>query len=325
MNRCMGCGAVLQATDSEKIGYIPKEKLKNSELCERCFRLIHYNDLKWVELSSQDILNVVNKKGTYAFFLVDLLNINDEVLNTFKKIKIPKTLVVSKVDYIPKYIKKDKIKIWLKEEYKIEEEIFFLSATKNINVSAILNTLQKVGKKSAYLLGYTNSGKSTLVNCLKEDANVTASFAPNTTIDYIKIPLEDGYFLIDSPGFQYQNPIYERNVSLIKKLNPKTFLKPITYQLKKGTSLMIEDFLRIENVSEKCNLTIYMSNLLDIKKVYEKNEFGKEFPKMEISINKNEDLVVQGLGFFNIKSNCTLKIYCKNKEWITKRKSFFER
>lgn len=326
MNRCIGCGAILQADFQDKVGYIPKEKIKTEKLCERCFRLIHYNDLKSVVLPTNDIVEVVNKKGSFAFFLVDLLNMNGEVIETFKRLKIPKTLIVSKIDYIPKYIKKEKIKTWLKEEYKIEDEILFLSAAKNVNMSAIVNTLQKYNQKEAYLLGYTNAGKSTLVNRLKEDASITTSIVPNTTIDYMKIPLSDGYFLIDSPGFQYQNPIYENKDSVfLKKMSPKTFIKPITYQLKKGASLIIEDTLRIENNSDKCNLTLYMSNLLEIKKVYEKNEEIKEYKSQEYTIKKNEDIVVQGLGFINVKSNCQLKIYIENLSWIEVRNSFFER
>lgn len=326
MNRCIGCGAILQSEDQNKVGYIPKEKIKTEALCERCFRLVHYNDLKQVVLPTNDLLDVINTQGNYAFFLADLLNMNQEVFETFQKIKIPKTFIVSKIDYIPKYIKKEKIKVWLKEEYKIKEDILFLSAAKNVNMRLILNTLIKEKVKGAYLLGYTNSGKSTLVNRLKEDANITTSIVPNTTIDYIKIPLEKDYYLIDSPGFQYKNPIYEnRGNDFLKKLSPKTFLKPITYQLKKGVSLIIEDVLRIENESDKCNLTIYMNHLLKIKKVYEKNKELRDFQSYEYAIKKNEDIVLQGLGFINMKSNCKLRIYIENENWIEIRNSFFER
>lgn len=326
MNRCIGCGAILQTENKEKVGYIPKEKIKTEVLCERCFRLIHYNDLKEITLPTNDIIDVVNVEGDYAFFLVDLLNVNQEVIETFKNLKIPKTLIVSKIDYIPKYIKKEKIKNWLKEEYKIGDDILFLSAAKNVNVSSILNTMVQNKVKKAYLLGYTNAGKSTLVNRLKEDESITTSIVPNTTVDYIKIPLGDDFFLIDSPGFQYQSPIYKtKNRLFLKKMHPKTFLKPITYQLKKGASLIIEDVIRIENSSDKCNVTLYMSNLLEIKKVYEKNDSFKEYKAYDYAIKKNEDVVVQGLGFINVKSSCKLKIYIENPNWIEVRNSFFER
>ena len=321
----MGCGAILQFVAKEKIGYIPKEK-RTEKLCERCFRILHYNDLKMIDLPTEDIINNVNKKRSYAFFLVDLLNINREVIDTFKKITLPKTLIVSKIDYIPKYVHKEKIKVWLEEEYGIQDEIIFLSAVKNVNISAIQNTLSRNNKKSGYLLGFTNSGKSTLVNRLKEDSNITTSMVPNTTIDYIKIPIEEGYSLMDSPGFQYKNAIYEKKgVSFIKKMSPKTFLKPITYQLKKGASIILEDILRIENVSDKCNITLYVSNLLTIKKVYEKNEVLKDFSCLEKELKKNEDIVIKGLGFFNVKSNCKLNIYIEKEDLVEIRNSFFER
>ncbi len=327
MNKCVcvGCGAILQCENKEQIGYIPKEKLNSDTLCERCFRLIHYNDFKMVDLQTENVVEVVNEKGHYAFFLVDLLNINEEIMCTFHSIHLPKTLIISKIDYIPKYIKKEKIKVWLQEEYGVKEEILFLSASKNVNVSAIFNTLEKEKKKSAYLLGFTNSGKSTLVNRLVEEASVTVSLVPNTTVDYMKIPLNDDYFLIDSPGFQYENPIYQkREVSFLKRINPKSFLKPITYQLKKGTSLILEDVLRIENISPKCNVTLYISNLLMIKKVYDKNEDLKNLPVVEYALKKNEDIVIKGLGFMNIKSDCKVKIYIENPKWIEIRKSLIE-
>lgn len=327
MNKCSGCGVVLQSEQKDKLGYIPKEKLENETVyCERCFRLLHYNDLKMVNLPTKNILTTVNEKGNFAFFLVDLLNINKETMDTFHAIRIPKTLVVSKIDYIPKYIKWEKIKLWLEEEYKIQTDILFLSALKNVNIHALQKKMAEENVFSAYLLGYTNAGKSTLVNQLKENMKITTSYVPNTTVGYIPISIEDKYTLIDSPGFQYQNPIYkQKEAKFLKKLNLKGPLKPITYQLKKEASLVIEDIIRIENKSEKCNLTLYLSNVFEIKKVYEKNTMLKENTKITKEIKKEEDIVIKGMGFLNVKSNCLLELYVENPEWIEIRLSFFER
>ena len=54
MNKCVGCGSLLQSHDKEKEGYT---KDINNTLCERCFRIRHYNEYK---LISKDT-NVVNK------------------------------------------------------------------------------------------------------------------------------------------------------------------------------------------------------------------------------------------------------------------------
>lgn len=327
MNRCIGCGAILQTEDKNSIGYIPKEKINDAKLCERCFRILHYNDLKLVDLpETNEVLSIVNKKGKFAFFLVDLLNINLEVISTYRDIKIPKCLIISKVDFIPKYINKNNIKLWLKEEYGIKEEIIFLSAAKNQNVHAIDSVMEEKNVKEAYLLGYTNSGKSTLVNRLTNENNITTSLVPNTTIDFIKIKLENQLSLIDSPGFLYKNNLYEKDdIVFIKKINPKTFIKPITFQLKKGASILIEDYIRIENNSDKCNMTLYMSNLLDIKKVYDKNGLLKDLSQINVMIKKNQDLVLKGIGFINCKSEANLNIYIKGEEFIEIRNSFFER
>ena len=42
MKRCRGCGAVLQTEDRTLPGYTPKAE---NDYCQRCFRLIHYDDL----------------------------------------------------------------------------------------------------------------------------------------------------------------------------------------------------------------------------------------------------------------------------------------
>ena len=42
MSTCKGCGVVLQSDDPKLPGYTPKQ---GSEYCQRCFRLMHYDDL----------------------------------------------------------------------------------------------------------------------------------------------------------------------------------------------------------------------------------------------------------------------------------------
>ena len=76
---CSGCGVLLQTIDSSKEGYIPEEKIKDSNYCKRCFRLINYNDTNTVDktTSNNKIIDYVNKSDSFKIYLVDLLNIND--------------------------------------------------------------------------------------------------------------------------------------------------------------------------------------------------------------------------------------------------------
>lgn len=324
MSRCYGCGVKLQTENKEMLGYVPLEKYAKKALCERCFRLIHYNDYKLVDLPKKDILNKINKDD-FVFFIVDLLNINNETLSTYKSIKGIKILIISKVDYIPKYLKIEKIKNWLREEYQIKDEIIFISALKRKNINLLLEIMNAKNKSHALLLGYTNSGKSTLINSLLKNDKITTSIIPNTTIDCIKIKIDENKFLIDTPGLLYQDNSIYQDKNLLKKINPKNSIKPITYQLKANCSIIIEDYIRILNVGEKSNFTIYMSNLLDIKKVYSKNELLLNLDKKNIKVKKKEDLVIKNFGFISFNNDSDLVIYIKNKDNLEIRKSFFER
>lgn len=325
MNRCSGCGVLLQCVDSKKPGYIPKEKWGEGNLCERCFRILHYNDLQVVSFSlNEEILHSVNEKKKYVFFLVDILNISLEVIKKFHEVRCPKCLVVSKMDLLPRSVKEEKICTWLKNVYGIQEKILFLSAIKKRSIHSIEKVMEKEYVKEAYVMGFTNAGKSTLINALLENNKITTSMAPNTTLDFMKLTLENGFVLFDTPGFSYENVMYdEKDVALLKRIHTKKGLKPITFQLKKGVSVVIEECIRLENQSDQCNITIYMSPSLAIKKVYEKNHFLKDEKKVSWRFSSNEDLVVKGFGFVTCKSDALLTIYTKKTMCLEKRKSFF--
>lgn len=328
--KCIGCGSVLQCEDEKNKGYIPQNKYEDSSYCERCFKIIHYNEKIITELAdiNEYITEEVNNNAKYVYFLIDLLNINSETINTYKSINKPKTLIISKLDIIPKSIKENKIITLLKEIYDIKEDILFQSTKKNINTRSLINHLEEKNIKEAYILGYTNAGKSTLINKLTTISNldkqeITTSLLPNTTIDFITIKLNDNLTIIDSPGFTLKNTLYkETDFDLIKRINPKNFLKPITYQVKDISSIIIENKIRI-NSSKNNSLTFYMSNDINIERVFDNNKQLKELTSTTIDIPDNTDLVIKGLGFINIKKSCKLTINTEYQDLIETRKSLF--
>ncbi len=330
IKKCLGCGYPLQSTDPKKLGYLPKTKNKNPNLCERCFKIIHYNDAKVVTLpvDEKKIIKVVNDSSNHALFLIDFLNINLRTIKLYKQIKRPKTLLISKSDIIPFSFSKNKIVEWLINYYKIEDDIIFISALKNQNVNTLLNYLEAKKIKKAYLLGFTNVGKSSLVNSIVEykELNhhaITTSLVPNTTLDFMNIKINDHLTIIDSPGFALQNNIYDNNdIAFIRKVNPKKFLKPITYQLKENASILIDNKIRIENLEKKNNFTLYMSNQIPLTRVYNTSKLDNLKSKV-FDIPSNSDIVILGLGFINIKKASKVKIYINNLDLIEIRQSFF--
>ena len=320
IKKCLGCGSILQNEDDSKVGYVPYKNIDEANYCQRCFKLKNYNEkvMNEVLIDEDEVISIVNKSNSYVFFLIDFLNISEETLNTFKKIIVDKTLVISKSDLIFKDIKLDKVKDNFKDIYNINDNIIFLSTKKNYNVNSIFSILDKNNKKSCYILGYTNAGKSTLINNLKKDNKILESTMPNTTLDFINIKIND-YEIIDTPGFNLKNTFYNENeFNLIKRMNPVYFVSPINYQVKDNQIFLIEDRLYLKGFNNN-NITFYISNLIKIKKIYKDDEIIYK----EINIDDNSDIVISSLGFINVKKNCKLLINEDLYNLISIRKSIF--
>lgn len=325
IKKCIGCGITLQWEDEKELGYIKKEKINEAKYCQRCFRLMHYNDMNYSELpiNQKTILKNVNDKKYLVFFLVDLFNLNKEVINTFCSIKNPKCLVISKTDLLPKSFNFEKIKLWLNKTYNIKDNIIFLNSLKKFNINKIFKVMDDYNTKKCFMMGYTNSGKSTLLNTITGSSNkITTSMLPNTTLNFINI-YYDEYVFIDTPGFNLDNKIYENDdFEFIKKINNSKFIKPGVYQMQKNSSILIENKIRIKNLGNDNSFIFYMSNNIELNKVYENNDRLEEYELKTYHVKDNTDIVIKGLGFINIKKACDVNIYTLNHSVIEFRKSF---
>ena len=127
---------------------------------------------------------------------------------------------------------------------------------------------------------------------------------PNTTLDVIKLKLNDNTVVYDTPGFVCD---FEFNPSSF----PKKYLKPVTIQLKENDVIQIDSKIFIKNMSQSNSLTFYMSDQIKIKKVYGKDTTDKLYT---YTISDNSDLIISGYGFINIKKSCELSINYKDFE-----------
>ena len=133
----------------------------------------------------------------------------------------------------------------------------------------------------------------------------------------------DNISIIDSPGFTNKTTIYNpEEFDLIKRVMPRTFLKPTTYQVKPISSILIEDKIRLQS-SINNSLTFYISNAINVERVFDNNTSLQDKPTITLDIPDNSDLVIKSLGFINIKKSCKLTIYTDNKDLFEIRKSMF--
>lgn len=323
MNKCKGCGSIVQTLYKTKEGYIIDDK---QLLCDRCFRIRNYNEYKPTLKNNDDYINIlkdINKNNDLVVLVADLFSIND-ISKITKYINNDILLVLTKRDLLPKKINDQKFINYF-SKFNIVDAIV-ISSLKNFNFDLLYKKINDYKKSNnVYVVGFTSSGKSTMINKLiynysdlKEE--ITTSIMPSTTLNSLAVALNENITLIDTPGIiDDNNLINEIDSNLLKKVMPSKEIKPITYQVKGKQFFAIEDFINLEVTNNDIN--IYISNKLCITRFYKKRE-NYNYTK-EIYIRENEELVISGLGF--IRSKNSNKIIVSSKYDIkiyTRRKMF---
>ncbi|NSL50254.1 ribosome biogenesis GTPase YqeH [Calidifontibacillus erzurumensis] len=334
---CQGCGVKIQTENKGEIGYAPASALERDVIiCQRCFRLKHYNELQAVKLTDDDFLKILNEIGkTDALIvkIVDIFDFNGSWLPGLHRfVGHNKVLLVgNKVDLLPKSVKKTKLIHWMK--YSAKElglkpvDVFLISAAKGDGVRELAHAIDELREgKDVYVVGCTNVGKSTFINrIIKEYSGVedviTTSQFPGTTLDLIDIPLDDGKSLFDTPGIinhhQMAHYVSEKGLKII---SPKKEIKPKVYQLNERQTLFFGGLARFDYISGgRKSFTCYVSNELNIHRtklekadqIYEEHKgelltppFTDEvqdfppFVKQEFMIRESKtDIVFHGLGW----------------------------
>ena len=186
--------------------------------------------------------------------------------------------------------------------------------------------------KNVYIVGMANVGKSTLINqLLKVYSNETTHFVttsqfPGTTLKTIEIPLDETTFIYDTPGVINERSIWQHlEYSVLKKILPKRQIRPRTYQLNSGQTILIGGLAALDyKEGPRSSFTFVLSNEVELNRVksenkeasfnsmYENNQLKpkskrfKEFKEfelkeLEIPAANRVEIIIYGLG--NIKIN----------------------
>lgn len=335
IRKCLGCASTLQYDDKNKLGYINQDKYDSAKYCERCFKIINYGEYKSVNTDGCEYIDIyknINNTNDLVLFLVDIFNINSsiDIINKYIDNKI--ILVITKYDIIPKSVNSNKIKNRLKE-LKLNKniiDIIIVSSNKNYNLDLLYERIMNEKESNnVYVCGNTNAGKSTLINKFIKNYsnvyfNVTTSILPSTTININRVKINDDLTLIDTPGFIEKDNISNFVSSKqLKKIMPSREIRPITYQISKGKTLLIDDLLRIEYVNGEINsFTFYISNDIIVSRINTvTNNRCKNLKKTTLNVEGGYDVIVNGLCFIKITKDALVDIYTKDGVGIYKRKS----
>ena len=317
--RCSGCGVLLQDQNLLQEGYTTS--LEN-DVCQRCFRMKNYGEYQVVTKSNDEYLKILKSVGEtkdLVLYITDLLNLEENIEEIRNIIPNKMILVLKKKDVLPKSVKEEKLINYLKEKNIEFEEVIVVSVNKNINIDYLLKRIKYYQtSKNVYVVGHTNAGKSSLINKLISNYSdntqeLTMSPLPSTTLNLVKIDINDYLTLIDTPGLVDNGSILNRvDASMVKKISPKKEIKPRTYQLRKNQSIIIEDLIRIDYVEgEKNSFTLFVSNDLKVKRLLNlfNNDELKDKNKLTYEVKYDEDLVINGLGFVKIVNKGVIDVY----------------
>jgi ribosome biogenesis GTPase YqeH len=343
ITNCEGCGVRLQTEDSTKLGFIPDQaKSRVPIICQRCFRIKHYNEVSSAALQQDDFLKILGHIGdtqSLVVHIVDIFDFEGSLMGSLPRFigSNPLLLVVNKIDLLPKVSNLNKIVNWVQRQLKEQGlkpvEIVMVSAKKNLGFERFMQTLDRFrAGKDIYVVGATNVGKSTLINRLIHDysdleAELTTSQYPGTTLDLVKIPLDDGKFIIDTPGIVYKHRLTELvSKRDIQSLLPNQAIKPMVFQLNEQQTLFFGALARFDFIhGERQSFTCYVSSAITIHrtKLEKADELyaehrgemlkppGKEdlallppLTKHPIRVRKgsNTDILISGLGWIKINS-----------------------
>ncbi|PQF23952.1 ribosome biogenesis GTPase YqeH [Enterococcus mundtii] len=362
--QCIGCGVMIQTEHPDKLGYTPKAALEKGlatgdVYCQRCFRLRHYNEIQDVSLTDDDFLRLLNELGQKDALIVnvvDIFDFNGSLIPGLHRFvgNNPVLLVGNKVDILPKSLKKSKMIQWMNErahEAGLRPvEVLLTSAKKAPEMTTLLEKIEKYREgRDVYIVGVTNVGKSTLINqIIKNTAGVqeviTTSQFPGTTLDKIEIPLDDGQFLIDTPGIIHRHQMaHYLGKKDLRIIAPTKEIKPKVYQLNEGQTLFLGGLARFDFISGKRGSFIaYVSNDVNLHRTklekadafYEKHVGGllqpprpnevSEFPELvrfEFSVKEKTDIVFAGLGWITVTEPAVIAGWAPKGVHVLRRKA----
>lgn len=279
---CAGCGITIQSENKELAGFVPASALeKQPIICQRCFRIKHYNEAASVAIDQDEFLRLLSGIGStnsLVVHIVDIFDFEGSLISGLQRFvgNNEVLLVVNKIDLLPKAMNMNRIRNWVQRLAKQEGlrtvEVVLCSAKRNIGFERVIEEIENYRNgRDVYVVGATNVGKSTLINRLISDYSdleqeLTTSRYPGTTLDAVRIPLDDGNAIIDTPGIVYTSRMTEIVPrSFLGTLLPDKPIKPLVYQLNEGQTLFMGSIARFDFVEgERQSFTFYVSNALNI-------------------------------------------------------------
>lgn len=344
MKKCKGCGVVLQNSDPKGLGYTPKME---ADLCQRCFRIRHYDDVvisMKQGIDPNQVLQDVAKLDALILWVVDLFDVEGGMITGLNRHLQGKDIVFvgTKRDLLPVTLSDEKLVRFIRSrvrELGIElRAIAFvgdLHKGSNESVEEVLYLMETLRSgKDVAVIGMANAGKSTLLNAILNESTLTTSRHPGTTLEVSELAYDD-YRLYDSPGLAVEGSVLNlADDKDLKTLIPSCPIKPMGYQLREDQSFAVGGLVRLDLFGcDKTSCVAYFSDRLKIHRgkaenaqrlwvdhlnemlVPSLNDSFMSMKKEELHLlGDSSDIVIHGLGWFCIKGKVERAVIYTHKD-----------
>lgn len=353
---CKGCGVELQNSDPDRIGYTPK---LDAELCKRCFRIRHYDDVvisMKQGIDSDAILRKVAGQDALVLWVVDLFDFEANMLPGINRHLMGKDIVMvaTKRDLLPDTLGNGKLGQFIMSRLKelgimvkgiviCGDLVKHADKEYNASVDEVEQAMEYYrNDRDVIVMGMANAGKSTLLNALCGNEELTTSRHPGTTLDFNEIE-HDGYTLYDTPGLTRMDSLLTHvDDALLKTLIPLKPLKARVYQLRENQTLSLGGIVRLDLIGcDKVSCVAYFSERLPLhrSKQEKADQLWEEHMNELLApalcddpstlkyfdltqVNEKTDVVIHGLGWFCISGHVdNVRVYVPEEGNVTFRKA----
>lgn len=347
MKECIGCGVQLQNNDKKAIGYTPKLDV---QYCQRCFRIMHYDDLT-ISLKqgipSEDVIAKINNLDALIVWVVDLFDFESNMIKHLNQFLVGKDMlfVGSKRDLLPDTLSNEKLSNFILRrlrKYHINVKGIVVIGEMNAPLAEYNNSIKELAYAIDYyrdgrdvaIIGLANAGKSSLLNHFIKQQQLTTSRYPGTTVDVVKIPFDD-YCIYDTPGITKDDSLLTHiDESILKAIVPNKQVKPTIFQLSKDQTLSIAGLVRIdligcENLSAvayfKNELVVHRGKFINADHLWETQLNQLLTPSLDTKfsdmkhltfdkVDGKKDIVIHGLGWLCIVGKVEkIEVYVNKK------------
>lgn len=322
ITKCQGCGAVMQTTDKEKVGFALS---LSHDYCQACYKLMHYGESE-THFHPEDLPKL--PEGSLIFMVSSVLHI--DLLFSYPVYRYQSdahfVYVINQIDLLPKSTNLDQLIEGITKKAKSLKipfvDIILMSAKNPHDIDQMKMYIEQFKSKHIYLLGVQNSGKTTLFKALTQSDKALAFKKAGLTQEALTAPYQDKT-IYDMPGLYQEGYLHQHlPYQVYKRLIPDEEIKPKIYQLKKDQALCIEGLFAMSFLNQDANPVLYLDPKVHIHKTnhsrikplfLEKEKHFKVFVEhyeekaLKIPTGKHH-VTFSDMGFMHIEGPITLKI-----------------